>query len=87
MLEMLTGRQIIVTSCEPEVIPERYRARHVAFHEVRAGTVDGQRVGADAAETIDPAADNAADEAAEAKRAENDAWSDRGEEPGGENDL
>lgn len=87
MLEMLTGRQIIVTSCEPEVIPERYRARHVAFHEVRDGTVDGQRVGANAAETIDPAADNAADEAAEAERAENDARSDRGEEPGGENGL
>lgn len=42
MLEMLTGRQIIVTSCEPEVIPERYRAAHIAFHEVRAGDVDGQ---------------------------------------------
>lgn len=62
MLEMLTGRQIIVTSCEPEVIPERYRAHHITFHEVRAGGVDGQCSGANAAEMVVSPSDNAAEE-------------------------
>lgn len=62
MLEMLTGRQIIVTSCEPEVIPERYRAGHVTFHEVRAGVVNGQHTKQDDGTTPDDANAETAEE-------------------------
>lgn len=63
MLEMLTGRQIIVTSCEPEVIPARYRSSHITFHEVRAGSVDGdaKRTGAENTENA-PSRDGGTDD-------------------------
>ena len=62
MLEMLTGRQILVTSCEPEVIPELYRAPHIAFREVCAGDVAGQCADSIAADADDTPSDDTADE-------------------------
>ena len=59
---MLTGRQIIVTSCEPEVIPELCRAPHIAFREVRAGDVAGQCADSIAADADDTPSDDTADE-------------------------
>ena len=58
MLEMLTGRQIIVTSCEPEVIPQRYRGSHITFHEVRAGTVSAPQPDENILQTTMPEPDD-----------------------------
>ncbi|MBE6569483.1 MAG: DNA replication/repair protein RecF [Ruminococcaceae bacterium] len=39
MMEKLTGRQIIVTSCEPGVIPSKYRDADISFRRVENGSV------------------------------------------------
>lgn len=39
MMEKLTGRQIIVTSCEPGVIPSKYHDANISFRRVENGTV------------------------------------------------
>ena len=39
MMEKLTGRQIIVTSCEPGVIPSKYHDANISFRKVENGTV------------------------------------------------
>jgi len=39
MMEKLTGRQIILTSCEPGVIPSKYCDTHISFQRVENGTV------------------------------------------------
>ncbi|MBQ7921600.1 MAG: DNA replication and repair protein RecF [Clostridia bacterium] len=39
MMEKLTGRQIIVTSCEPGVIPSKYHDADISFQRVKNGSV------------------------------------------------